>query len=169
MSSVLVRSCLGLILWGTGMAAVLSLAQWSGDWGHGVCGPWGCGPPTQALISCHLAWLVFLTPPAVLLLRRTTHFQRRLGLFLILVAAVGLLSVVAYEWATWWPDAREWQRTFFWQRCGFCIATAIDFPVLQTLAIGILLLVGSLRRTQPNADNITAPDMAADGAIIEAS
>lgn len=168
MSSVFVRNCVGLVLWGTGMAAVLSLARWSGDWGHGVCGPWGCGPPTQALISCHLAWLVFLTPPAVLLLRRTTHFQRRLGLFLILVAAVGLLSVVAYEWATWWPDAGEWQRAFFWQRCGFCIATAIDFPVLQTLAVGILLLVGSLRRTQPNAHNITAPDMAADEAIMEA-
>jgi hypothetical protein len=131
--------CLGLVLWGAGLAAALSLTQWSGDWSHGVCGPWGCGPPTQALVSCHLAWLIFLTPPAVLLAPRNFRRRRRLALFLILAAAMALFSIVGHQWATWWPDAAQWQRAYFWQRCGFCIATAVDLPILQTMAIGVLL------------------------------
>ena len=146
MSSITIKTCFGFLLWGALLVGTLSIAQWPGNWGHGICGPWGCGPPMQALVSCHLAWLVFLTPPAVLLLRQGRFSPRRLGLALILMAVVALLSVIAYQRATWWPDASEWQRPFFWQRCGFCIVTAIDFPIVQTLAIGALLLFGSLRR-----------------------
>jgi len=39
----------------------------------------------------------------------------------------------------WLPQAGEWSKQYFWQRCGFAVAAAIDFPLLQLTAIGIAL------------------------------
>ncbi len=30
---------------------------------HSVCGPWGCGPPTGALVTAHADWLAMIGPP----------------------------------------------------------------------------------------------------------
>ncbi len=128
------------------MAGALSISQWPGNWGHGVCGPWGCGPPLQALVACHLAWSVFLSPAAVLLVRRTPRTRRRIGLALVLVSTASILFVIGYEWFTWWPVVSPWQQAYFLRRIGFVIVTAIDLPILQTLGIGVLLLVSSRSR-----------------------
>ena len=150
------------------MAGALSIAQFSGDWGHGVCGPWGCGPPTQALIACHLAWLVILTPPAVLLSRRTARPHRRLGMAFVLVALAALLAVILYQRATWWSSASQWQRPFFWQRCGFCIVTAIDLPIVQTLVVGVLLIAGPPRRARTRPGDEQLAEETGRGTLIRA-
>lgn len=136
-----------LVGWAAALALVLSIANWPGDWGHALCGPWGCGPPLQALLACHLAWLVTLAPPAVLLVRSPrvpTNIRRRIGTALCLAGAVILVGLVARERATWWPTAGEWQRNFFWQRCGFVLATTVDVPIVQLLLIGTYLRVRRL-------------------------
>jgi len=58
---------------------------------------------------------------------------------LLLGAIIGLLTIVVYQRLIWLPAASDFQRPYFWQRCGFVIATSIDLPLLQLLLAGIAL------------------------------
>ncbi len=140
MSNSTLRFCVGLVVWSDLLLASLSVAKLPGDWGHGICGAWGCGPPTQALAACHLAWLVVLTPPVSFVMRRSRQTQVRAGLLLVLASVTLLLMVIVYQRIVWWPEASDWQRTFFWQRCGFCVATTVDVPMVQLFGMGLVLL-----------------------------
>jgi len=142
MASLTVRSCLALVVWAACLTGTLALAELPIGSTHGICGPWGCGPPTQALLACHLAWLVVLVPPAVLLTSSqvSSHpLVQTAGLLLIGSAVVILLAILTYQRVTWWSQAIEWQRPYFWQRYGFSIAIAVDFPILQAMLVGIWL------------------------------
>lgn len=160
MSRSLWRSLGGIVVWGLFLTATLSVANWPGDWGHGICGPWGCGPPLQALLACHLSWLVVLLPLAgVLRLWLPCRQQRVLGMIVLVAGCVGMAGLVAYELGAWWPAASEWQRRFFWQRVGFVIATQVDLPLIQLILTGMCLLTGArsarIRRISPASESIT--------------
>jgi len=149
MSAATIRLALGISVWAAALLGALSIANIKADWGHGVCGVWGCGPPLQSLVACHLAWLVVMAPPAVMLMRSPripAWFRRRIGGLLLLVATIGLVAIVVGQRIQWWPSASDWQRSFFWQRCGFVLVTAIDLPLLQSLGLGSMLL-GNHRST----------------------
>jgi hypothetical protein len=144
MSPSLSRALGAIVVWGVVLWGALSIARLPGDWGHGVCGPWGCGPPLQALLACHLSWLVVLLPLAgVLRLWLPCRQQRVLGMIVLVAGCVGLGGLVAYELTTWWPAVSEWQRHFFWQRIGFVIATQVDLPVIELILTGVCLLTGA--------------------------
>ena len=51
------------IAWALAAFGALSLANLPGEYGHSLCGPWGCLPPLQALAAMHLFWVVVLGPP----------------------------------------------------------------------------------------------------------
>lgn len=142
MSSAIFRMSLGLMAWGGCLAGALAFANWPGDLGHGICGPWGCGPPLQALIACHAAWLVALAPPAGLLVgsRNVSVTTRmRVGIAMTLLPMAVLTCLFAHQLLVWWPQVSQWQRPYFWQRYGFTIATTIDVPVVQVLLIGLAI------------------------------
>jgi putative copper export protein len=142
MSFSLVNICVGAIAWSGLLLGSLSIARLPGDWGHAFCGPWGCGPSIQALVACHLSWLVVLLPAAFLFAnssRVSPELVRRVGTLLVLAAIIGLLTIVVYQRIIWLPAASDFQRPYFWQRCGFVIATSIDLPLLQVLLAGIAL------------------------------
>ncbi len=68
---------------------------------HSNCRPWGCGPPTSALIAWHGFWLVLAIPPSIVL--RRTMSPRRLrivGLLFITVATFSLIALALREAAT---------------------------------------------------------------------
>lgn len=143
MTPTVLRNGLGLAAWAASLAAALSIAQWPGDWGHGICGPWGCGPPLQALVACHLAWFVIVVPPSVAAHRSarvTPRTLRNIGVALCIVAALYIGAVVIDERMTWWPMASEWQQDYFWHRCGFVLVTTTDLPVVQVLVGGVYLI-----------------------------
>ena len=74
---------LGLIGWGLAGYAVLSLGQLPGEFGHSLCGPWGCLPPLQALAAMHLFWALALLPLIVLALAKgQPHHLRLAGMLL---------------------------------------------------------------------------------------
>ena len=138
-----VRNGLLLLAWAWTLFGVLSIANLPGNWGHSVCGVWGCGPPLQALISCHLAWLVVLGPLAELVTRsspRPSDLRLQLGKLLCLISTLLLLAIVVYQLATWWPAVSELQQSYFWQRCGFVIVTLVDVPILPMLVVGLTFL-----------------------------
>ncbi len=141
MSSSLWRTLLGIVVWGLILTATLSIANWPREWGHGVCGLWGCGPPLQALLACHLSWLVVLLPLAVVLPSWLSWRQQRmLGVLVVMIGCAGLVGLVAYEFSTWWLVASEWKRSFFWRRVGFVIATDVDLPLIELILAGTCFL-----------------------------
>ena len=149
MSSSTLRIMGWLILSGGLLYGSAAIADWEADLGHGICGPWGCGPPLQALIACHLAWLSVLGP-AALALASSPKFSpqalRTIGLVLIALAVLSLIGTLAHQLLVWWPQTSEWHRPYFLHRYGFTIATTVDRPTVQVLLIGLTLWrVGRLR------------------------
>jgi hypothetical protein len=59
-SIITLKNGLKLSAWAAMLFAALSITNLPGNWGHSVCGVWGCGPPTQVLVGCHLAWFAVL-------------------------------------------------------------------------------------------------------------
>ncbi len=141
MAPSLRRLLAGIVAWGIALTATLSIARLPGDWGHGVCGPWGCGPPLQALVACHLSWLVVLLPLASVSQTWLSRRQQQvLGIIVMVSGCAGLIGIATHEYGTWWPAVNEWQRGFFWQRVGFVIATWVDLPLVELILAGLLLL-----------------------------
>lgn len=127
------------LVWGGLLLAALSAHEMQSLNQHSICGPWGCGPPTNALIALHTGWLVVLLPPLLYLPWRLKLPRRAVtitSLALIVVGIGGLLGIVIWQWTVWLPNASEWAGPYIWQRCGFVIATASDWPLVQLIFAG---------------------------------
>jgi hypothetical protein len=128
------RMAIALGLWGAGLYASLQLQHlpWPGE--HGVCGPWGCGPPTEALLACHAGWMAFLAGPTWLATQSTSpKVARFLGITGVTLALGGLCGIALHEALVWWPQAGAWSRPYWFQRYLFSVATLVDAPILQVL------------------------------------
>ena len=155
------RNLFWLIAWATALYGALSVSNLSGDWDHSVCGPWGCGPPIQALVGCHLAWIVLLSPLALSVgpMRNIPAGNRlRIGKALICVSMLLLGGVVAYQTLAWWPNVSEWQQRFLWQRLGFVIVTTVDVPMLQILVAGVTVVWRARFPTPPPVQFAYSPE-----------
>lgn len=153
----LARTGLGLAAWAAAIAGCLSVRSWPGDWGHGLCGPWGCGPPLQALVACHSAWLMFLLPPAVVLSRLQRPGPtslRKTGALLACVAIAVLGGIALRQRLDLWSAATQSQQEYFWQRCGFVVATTVDLPVVQMLITGMFLSITPRRASLRSLESI---------------
>ena len=64
-------------------------------------------------------------------------FDLKVQLTIAAAIVVAWLSIVAYQRIVWWPNVTEWHREYFWQRCGFCLLSAVDVPVTQTFLVGL--------------------------------
>ena len=149
---ITLRNGLGLSLWTVLFFAALSITNLPGNWGHSVCGVWGCGPPTQVLVGCHLAWLVVLVPLSMLLCQPqplSIRSPQHLGKILFITGAIMVLGVVLYQAATWLPTVSDWKHSYFIQRCGFVIVTSVDIPMLQLIAIGLFMIRRGARHSTP--------------------
>jgi TRAP-type C4-dicarboxylate transport system permease large subunit len=120
---------------------------------HSVCGPWGCGPETAALVAMHAGWLAVIGPPLIyfpMRLKWQKSSIRRLALGLMIAGLAGVLAIVAWQWFVWLPQAGAWSKDYIWQRCGFAIVTAVDWPLIPLLILsGLLWIITVLRRKEP--------------------
>lgn len=132
------RNLLLLAVWAAGLFGVLQVHLLEGWFGHAICGPWGCGPPESALIGYHGFWLLLMVLPTWWLKHTWASASlQRLGTGLLLVAAVGIVLLLAVDgWQTW---QREAMRPYMVQRSFFRLATFIDFPLVQFGLIGLWL------------------------------
>jgi hypothetical protein len=111
-----------------------------------------------------MAWLVAMVPPALLLTywqQRSSRLARATGLMMIMLAIAVLLMMLTYQGLVWWPQAGQWQRSYFWHRYGFSIATTVDVPIVQTLLIGMWLRF-PCRSAQTSRQNLKQPNRASD-------
>ncbi len=146
--------------WGAGLLGALHLQglPTSAFGAHGVCGPWGCGPPVPVLLACHGFWMVLLGPPAVVAaFRLPGRWVRLLGMLLILLGASGLLGVGLWEAATWFREASGWQRHYVVQRYCFAVDTLVDFPILEILIVGSGLSWADQARLRRSARAVITP------------
>lgn len=152
---------IAILIWTAGLYGVLQLQRLPAALlgGHGICGPWGCGPPASVLLACHGFWLVLLSPPAILaaLLLRMKRV-RHLGIGLLSLGLCGLVAVAAWEAATWFPLASSWQRQFVIPRLLFALVTIVDAPILQSLVIGTGLWMVARRDQSVSANQDGQPD-----------
>ena len=140
------------MLWGALVYGAISLNEFRFGSDHSICGPWGCGPTTSSLLAMHVGWLALLAPPFLYLPKRIGLGYKAIRWFGTAIALTGLsgvFAIVAWQWIVWLPQAGEWSKQYIWQRCGFALATAIDFPLLQLTAIGI-----ALRLLNTQSDNL---------------
>lgn len=136
-----VRSQLvGLVLWGAALLATLSLAHITSTKLPSICGPWGCGPPTEALVAVHLSWLVVLLPPAMWIWRRPAIQSLGRWLWLVwLVPPLVVGGVAAYEAWTWWPRVSDSLHVYFPKRVAFSLVATTDVPLLSILLLAMIL------------------------------
>jgi len=130
------------LLWGALVYGAISLRELRFGSDHSICGPWGCGPTTPSLLAMHVGWLALLAPPFLVLPKRIGLGHKaiqRLSSAIALEGLSGVFAIIAWQWIIWLPQADEWSKQYIWQRCGFAVATAVDFPLLQLTAIGIAL------------------------------
>jgi hypothetical protein len=152
--------------WAAAVYGALGVQHWIGSGKHSICGPWGCGPPTGSLVSLHLGWLAAIGPPLIYLplrLKLSRRWAGRIALSSIVLGAVGLLSIVSWQWFVWLPQASQWSREYIWQRCGFVVATTVDFPLVQLLVAGLLLwILVALRSRSSESPQMTGCSTALD-------
>ncbi len=152
------------VAWGAAMAGVLKLQSLSGSWSHVICGPWGCGPPLEAVVTCHLVWGLLLTPLVMGLISRQTPAALRLvGAIAAAAGIAGLVTVGIWVGAVWFPQVSSYQRPYVLQKYAYTLACLIDVPIVQLIVSGgILFAVGRRRDTgafPPAAeDRVVVPD-----------
>lgn len=139
-----------LLVWGAGMYGVLQLGNVESLNVHGICGPWGCGPPVSALISWHGFWLLLVAPVVGLTLRGCSQtWLRRGGLAVTSVGLLTLAGMAIWQAVTWLPQVPDGQPTYFVQRYLFTVITLVDVPIMPFTLAGLAMLVGSkLRRSE---------------------
>ena len=150
MSPTLAKTCAWLMVWGLTLTGTLSISNWPGDWGHSVCGAWGCGPPLQALVACHVAWLVVLIPPAFIARRFVTPKTLKLAAAATLLFAITCVLVIAtHQYLTWLAQSSEWQRPFYCHRVGFVVLTTVELPILELAGVSTVILLWSMESLAP--------------------
>ncbi len=133
---------LGLLGWVASLYGVLQIHRATGLLGHAICGPWGCGPTVEALVSYHGFWFVLLLPPSFLLGKTILHHPlgrlrlRRWGLTLAAASLLSLLGIVIADAANWLSSAHA--TDYLIQRSFFRIATLVDVPLLPLICVGLI-------------------------------
>jgi hypothetical protein len=160
----------GLLAWGAAAYGVLQLERLPGDFGHDLCGPWGCLPPLQALAAMHGFWAVVLLPPVVWALRRCPPpALRRLGAVLALLGVLGIVLVTVREALTWYPSVPPAYRRYLPRRIAYAVVTLTDFPVVQLTAAGLVCRLAARRRERivtRREEARAAPDGPAGGQVV---
>jgi hypothetical protein len=141
--------------WWAALMGVLQLTHLPGDWGHAICGPWGCGPRLQSLVACHAFWFVVVIPLVAIPARFwSTRGLLRLGWALLFLGACGLVGVGI------WQAAHDRQADYLVQRYLFLLATLVEVPIVPiTLAGAWCRTVGARRaRLQSTSETVADDD-----------
>jgi hypothetical protein len=149
----------GIAAWAGLAYAALRVAELPGeDLTHGLCGPWGCLPPAQALAAMHLFWAVALAGPTAWLVRRwPARRLRAAGAVVAAVAATALVALLACDAALWLQGVPPDLRRHLPQRALYHLATQTDLPLPQLLLGGAALLAAGRWKARPRPAASTSP------------
>jgi len=136
---------LWLAVWVAAMYGSLQLHHIEASFGHAICGPWGCGPPTMALVGYHAFWLLLIVPPAMVAsFYLPADRAIRIGSILAILGLGALAWVVIADGINFWQTARG--SKYLLQRILFRVATFVDFPLGPLGLAGLAMRWLGLRR-----------------------
>ena len=142
--------------WAAALFGTLQIHRLDLHLGHSICGPWGCGPPMEALIGYHSFWLVLIVPLAVVAgtcLPRSWRWWTGAG-----VLAVGLIGVFGYvSWDAFKYYANSQSTEYLLQRCFFSLVTNVDLPSIQVALAGLALFLLGRRGQASETEAPSAP------------
>ena len=122
--------------------------------GHGLCGPWGCGPPLEAAIGFHLFWLTIFVPPTVGLgLFLTAERNRQVGRIIFTVGVCLTAAIVGYDVISHAIQSKT--IDFMFRRGLLTLVNTIDVPMMQSMLAGVVLY-RYFGRKQSNASETSA-------------
>ena len=135
-------------LWAVALWGSLQVHRMDLHLGHGLCGPWGCGPPLEAAIGFHLFWITILLPATIGLgLYLSNSRCRDIGRILFIAAAVMTVGIVGYDVVT--HAIQSGTIDYIFRRGLLTLVTTIDVPMLQLMAAGAALQFYFGKETQP--------------------
>ena len=148
--------------WGIALFAALSLADVRSSWSDLLCGPWGCSAPLEAIVSCHLAWLIVLGPPFAWLQRTLSRRSR-----FVMASAVSLSAMVGAIVIATRPHSESVASStralpVSWQirQSAIDVIGFVDAPVIPLLLLGLGSLTWQLfsrrHRVSPEAIAVVA-------------
>lgn len=147
-SITLGQATLIVVAWGAAVWLVLQLQFVTFGTLHGICGPWGCGPPLSVLVACHGFLLVALGPPTCFGCSVLNPRRLLIAGFTALIAGLLAISgVAAWEATHWLPATTEFQSAYFPQRWLFSVAVRVDVPMIELTVFGLLAVICGWRRT----------------------
>ena len=121
--------------------------------GHDICGPWGCGPPLEALIGFHGFWSALILPAACLLgLYLNSATNRKVGMAVLLVGLVGIVTFVGWDVVNYYRQSETTEHLV--QRALFTLVNTVDFPMIQTLLAGGILAFLFGRKKSESISNV---------------
>ena len=133
-------------VWIAALWGVLQLRRFGDAAAHSFCGPWGCGPPTLALLGVHGFWTAVLVPAAVLSARRVSRRTAVRGA--AAAVAIGLAGTAAHVgWDLWasLDPVTGLKRRYVAQRMLFAAMNQTDVPLLPLAAAGVAGWVAAWR------------------------
>lgn len=143
----------GSVAWVALVFGTLQIGNLAAFGDHTICGPWGCGPPTEALIAWNGFWLALLMPSVLFVCLRMPLRQ----LVRPTTWVLAILSIVAIAWMSWqgwtWIANRpESYHQYVVQHMLFSVATLVDVPLLPCLLTAAVAAVvcGYRLRSEPS-------------------
>jgi hypothetical protein len=149
----------GLMLWGATLWMTLGLASVRGPWDGLLCGPWGCTAPLTAILACHLAWFVLLTPIAVIAWRKSPPEKLwQVSLCLLFGAGCGLLAV-AICGAVVWLRVRRGSTEYLARFVGVEVVSYVELPLSEVFVIASVILVALELRAERSTARVFDPTL----------
>lgn len=131
----MIRLGTAILVWFGLMFASLQTEQL--NLGHDFCGPWGCGPPTEAILGIHLFWIAFVFPPVIYFAFAIAMPWRTIGLMMVGSAILGMIGFGIYDYLG--TNGSFYDAGFVWQRYLLSLASLADVPLVQVMLAGIFL------------------------------
>ena len=126
-----------LVIWTTCLFGVLQLGRL--DLGHSTCGPWGCGPATEALLAAHGFWVVVIGGALGLVASIASPARLRLiGLLMFAGGALGLVGMAVWEAVDWWPRVADRPERYLVRKSLPLLVTQVDLPIVQFTLAGLV-------------------------------
>ena len=145
-------------LWLASLAAVLQLHQVQTSWTHVLCGPWGCGPPTEAVVAMQGFWLIGMGGLAWLCAGSwPSGLLRCVGIVLGVAGLLALVGIGLWDFRTYLPQTQTAPNRYLWQRFLWTVATAVDVPAVQSVLVGTCLTWAARRRRKATATLAAGP------------
>ncbi len=151
---------IGTLLWLGGALTLLRIGTVEGyAESNALCGPWGCLPPTAALVAMHGFWFMVLGLLCAFTIGLGDPIRvRQIGRILASIGLLGLIGFLGWVFFTWQSAYGAMTSHRFAMRFLHFLLTKTDVPVMQCGIAGVVLMAVVLRSRPARTGNNAGAD-----------